>query len=109
MDRTDFTHEAGGELLEDPVGLHQNAPEGMSRVRVVGRMLDIFQEGNRLLQLHRHGMDLHADAERGKAALILAVEVGNGLGAKRSRHGGARAHPELQFMTDEVEGDLEEL
>ncbi len=85
MDRTDFAHKAGGELLEDTVGLHQDSPEGVSRLRVVGRMLDVFQEGNRLLQFHRHGMDFHADAERGKAALILAVEVGNGLGAKRSR------------------------
>ncbi len=79
MDRAHFPHEAGGELLEDAIGLHQDSPECVSRLRVVGSMLGVFQKGNRLLQFHRHGVDFDFDAERGKTALVLAIEVGNRL------------------------------
>src|SRR5580692_2639000 len=81
--RADLAHEAGGKLLEDAVRVHQDSPESMGRLRVVGGMLQVLSEGNRMRELHRYGMDVHAEAERGKTSLILTVEFGNRLGAER--------------------------
>jgi hypothetical protein len=57
MDRADFADKARGKLLQDAIGLHENTPEAMSSIRIVGGVDHVFGEGDGMLQLHRGGMD----------------------------------------------------
>ena len=75
-------------------------------MRIVRRVLNILVEGNRMGNFHRNWMDVDTDAERGQTALILAVEIGNGLGAERSRKAGASAGYKFQLVAYEIKGDF---
>ena len=71
-------------MLKHSVRVHQHPPESVRCLRIVGRVLQVLGEGNRMLHFYRDRMDVYADAQRGQTALILAVELGNRLGAQRS-------------------------
>jgi hypothetical protein len=86
--------------------MHQDPPETVSSIPVVGGVLKVLSEGNWMLHFHRHRMDFYADTERRETTLVLEVELRYRLGAEGSRQAGAGAHHELQLMADEVESDL---
>ena len=57
MHRAAFAAEAGTELLEHAIALHKNAPEAIRVFGVVGLMLFIVIERDRILDLVWRGVD----------------------------------------------------
>ena len=63
MHGTALADEAGAEFLEDPVALHEGAPEAVDRRRVVRAMHLVAIEGDRIDNLVRTGVDVNVHAE----------------------------------------------
>ncbi len=61
--------------MEEAVHNEQDAPESGYVFAIVGRVLGIAIESDRIGNLDRHVPDLHVDAERGQRCHELFVEI----------------------------------
>ena len=59
MHRTAFAAETRAKLLKYAIALHQNAPEPVGILAIVGAVLFILIERDRIFDLVRHGVDSH--------------------------------------------------
>ena len=64
VDRAALADEAGAELLEDAVGLHEDAPVALDGVRIVGAVRLVLIEADGALYFVGKRVDLHGTAER---------------------------------------------
>ena len=62
------------ELLEHPIGLQQDAPEALRKVRIVGGVLAVLAERDRLRHLVGAAMDPHPEVELGQRRHEPVVE-----------------------------------
>src|SRR6266404_9736619 len=77
MHRAGLAEEAGAELLEHPIGIDKNLKKAPHRVRVVGGVLVILREAERLRQLVRHLVDHDVNAELGENSHNSRVKTSN--------------------------------
>src|SRR5258708_39716284 len=75
MHRAGLAEEAGAELLEHPIGVDKNLKKAPHRVRVVGGVLVILREADRLRQFVRHLVDHDVNAELGENSHSSRVET----------------------------------
>ena len=107
MHRAALADEAAAEFLEDPVGLHQDSPEPVDVVRIVGAVDLVLVETDRVGNFVRLVMDLHVQAQL--AHLIHEPGVERSRRLRLQCHAGSAAVASLhdQFMVHEIEVDLE--
>jgi len=63
MRRTRFADESPPKSLEHAIGLDENLPAAMRRIRIIRRVRAIFGEPHGVRHLDGHGHDLHLDAK----------------------------------------------
>src|SRR5215471_4606605 len=77
MYRTRLADEARAKFMHHAIGLHQSQPESLRGEAVILRMDAVALERDRVLDLTRHGPDVHLDAETAKALHEFGIEVGH--------------------------------
>src|SRR5215831_18522471 len=75
MHRAASTNESGSELFEYPVTLKQDSPEAVRSLGIIGCMLVVISEGNRISNLIRLCMDLDLYCESPQRFHQLTVNV----------------------------------
>ena len=83
MHRAALANEAGAELFEDPVRLHEHAPEALRVVRIVGGVAAVCTETHRAGDLAWQLIDAHLDAELHQRLQRFGIEVGDALRPQR--------------------------
>src|SRR5882724_8456135 len=77
MHRTALSTKTRAEFLKHTIALHENAPESIRVFRVVGMVLFILIQRNRILNLVRHGVDSHGQIEILESSHQRPVKVCN--------------------------------
>src|SRR5713226_2195461 len=107
MHRACLAEEAGAELLEDPVGIHENLQKAPHRGRIVGCMFPVLRKPDRFRQFVGRLVDSDVNAEVCKVSHDSGVEARYRLSGQCQLPPYAVAGGDPQDMIDEVEIDLE--
>ena len=107
MHRARLAEEAGAELLEDAVAVHEDLQEAPDRVGIVGGMRGVLRKPDRVRQLVRHLVDGNGNAEFGKRGDRRGMEARDRLSGERKLPLCAVAGRDPQDVIDEIEVDLE--
>jgi hypothetical protein len=102
-----LAEKGGAERREDAVDLEQDSPEALRVFRVVGRMLRVLVERNRVYDLVRHAIDAHRKSQRIEHRHHFGVKVGHRARSKRQTPLASVAHAEHHRVVDEIEGYVE--
>src|SRR5216684_2670241 len=73
MHRACLAEEAGAELLEDPVGIHENLQKAPHRGRIVGCMFPVLRKPDRFRQFVGRLVDSDVNAEVCKVSLPSGI------------------------------------
>src|SRR6185437_4634946 len=98
-----FADKSRTKFFEDGIATDQDPPEPIRIFRVVGFVLSVLIEGNRIGNFNRHRPDFYLDAEFRQSLHKHAVEIRDG--PRRQLYGCARRMIRLdsQFVIDKVE------
>src|SRR6516165_1204246 len=77
MDWTDLAQKACAKHSQYSISLNQDPPENVGELGVIGGVLVILLEWDRMLDLTRHGPDRHIEPERAHSAHKLGIKLGN--------------------------------
>src|SRR5438128_7686803 len=86
MNRTAFPAKTRAEIFKYPIGLDERAPEAACVFGVVGSMLLVAIQRNRILDLVRHGVDTNRQLKLGQSTHDGPVKIRN---RTRPQFGGA--------------------
>src|SRR5205823_986375 len=102
-----LSDEASPELLENPVGLHENPPESVRVFPIVRSVSFVLVERNGIGHLVWSLADVYPQIKRGHFLHQAAVEDRHRLRLKRQTGQPAIARQDNDPMIDEIEVDLE--
>src|SRR5216684_5070207 len=107
MDWADLAEKTRPERGQDAARLDEDMPEAIGEIGVVGGMLIVGLEGDRVLDFDEHGPDPHFETERAHAPHQFGMEVGDRSRLQRKGLAPAVINTDLQTVLDKVEIDLE--
>src|SRR5580704_975647 len=103
MHRTGLSDKARAKLFEHFIAAYQNPPEPVGILRIVGSMLGVLIERNRIRDFDRHLPDFHGNPKRPQCSHEIAVKPGNRLRRQGERHGSIITGSNDQLVMEEIE------
>src|SRR5438128_12377683 len=81
---TAFADEAGAKVVENAVGVDEDATETLDGFRVVGGVVLVLLERSSVVELDGGGMDADFDFERAQARHVFGVKIRDRARIKRN-------------------------